>query len=290
MAFQLHNPYDSPTCDRWLRGNLHCHSTDSDGVLSPIETVEMYRHLGYDFLCLSEHDRTSSLNGEGMPLVMIPGVEVTANGPHVLAIGIQHAPAPDPDRHTVVTDITAAGGIAIFNHPNWTASFDHFPQADMETITGAEGIEIFNGLGEPQPGSAYATDRWDRLLSTGRRIWGFAHDDTHQPWTVGRGWLMVQSTERSAEAIISALRCGAFYASTGATFASFTEDQGKIRVISHDASRMRAMGQDGRELQRISGGEMTYRLSGNEGRYVRFEALASGGDTAWSQPFFIDRV
>ena len=37
------------------RGNLHGHSTFSDGHDSPEEVIRLYRQAGYDFTCLSEH-------------------------------------------------------------------------------------------------------------------------------------------------------------------------------------------------------------------------------------------
>lgn len=40
---------------RFWRGNLHTHSTRSDGRLSPEAVVEFYRDAGYDFLMLSDH-------------------------------------------------------------------------------------------------------------------------------------------------------------------------------------------------------------------------------------------
>jgi len=46
-------PFDRP--GRFLRGNLHTHSTASDGRLSPEEVCEHYRLAGYDFLALTDH-------------------------------------------------------------------------------------------------------------------------------------------------------------------------------------------------------------------------------------------
>ena len=40
---------------RFLRGNLHTHSTASDGELAPGEVCRRYREAGYDFICLSDH-------------------------------------------------------------------------------------------------------------------------------------------------------------------------------------------------------------------------------------------
>ena len=47
------SPFSLP--GRFWRGNLHTHSTLSDGVLSPEQVVEEYKRAGYDFMMLSEH-------------------------------------------------------------------------------------------------------------------------------------------------------------------------------------------------------------------------------------------
>ena len=46
-------PFSLP--GRFWRGNLHTHSTLSDGVLSPEAVVEAYKGAGYDFMMLSDH-------------------------------------------------------------------------------------------------------------------------------------------------------------------------------------------------------------------------------------------
>ena len=39
-----------------LRGNLHAHTTFSDGVRSPAALVAEYEALGYDFLAITDHE------------------------------------------------------------------------------------------------------------------------------------------------------------------------------------------------------------------------------------------
>src|SRR3954447_23903032 len=46
-------PFDKP--GRFQKGNLHTHSTRSDGKLTPSEVVAAYRAHGYDFLALADH-------------------------------------------------------------------------------------------------------------------------------------------------------------------------------------------------------------------------------------------
>ena len=41
--------------DKWYRGNLHTHTTLSDGVLTPEEVKAKYREMGYDFIALCDH-------------------------------------------------------------------------------------------------------------------------------------------------------------------------------------------------------------------------------------------
>ena len=46
---------------RWFRGNLHTHSTNSDGLLSPEEVLRFYKDRGYDFLAISDHRVTTEI-------------------------------------------------------------------------------------------------------------------------------------------------------------------------------------------------------------------------------------
>ena len=39
----------------YKKGNLHTHTTWSDGMHTPAETAEHYRSKGYDFLALTDH-------------------------------------------------------------------------------------------------------------------------------------------------------------------------------------------------------------------------------------------
>ena len=43
---------------RWWKGNLHTHTFLSDGEAFPQEAALLYRKLGYNFLCFSDHNRT----------------------------------------------------------------------------------------------------------------------------------------------------------------------------------------------------------------------------------------
>lgn len=283
----LQNPYLSDNFT-WLRGNLHAHTTVSDGESPPEEVIAAYEKAGYDFLAISDHDRLVPPDQYRAltRMTLIPADEVTAAGPHVLAVQVAEVVEPDPHRQKVIDATVAQGGFAILNHPNWQRHYNHFPQELMERLAGYAGIEIYNGVIERLEGSALATDRWDRLLADGRRVWGYAHDDSHAFRDVARGWNVVQAADRSVGALCDALREGRFYASTGVEITRIAVDGQTISLAASNAQRIRFLGARGVEFHYADAGEARYQVTGREGGYVRVECYGEGARMAWTQPFF----
>ena len=165
---------------------------------------------------LSDHDHftdPAELDPKGM--VLIPGNEITAYGPHLLHVNAHRRIIPDPDRQGLIDAIAADGGVCVVNHPNWWENHDHCPHPEIESWRDYLGIEIYNGVCLRLEGSHLATDRWDRLLSQGRTVWGFANDDSHEEYDRGLAWNVVQAEKRNPGYVVRAMRQGRFYASTG---------------------------------------------------------------------------
>ena len=77
----------------WYKGNLHTHSTNSDGLYPPELVALWYWTTGYDFLSITDH-RTLTLF-ESPPTrspVLIPGMESMAM-----------MPAPEEDTISLVS-------------------------------------------------------------------------------------------------------------------------------------------------------------------------------------------
>ena len=137
----------------WYKGNLHTHTTESDGDADPEFVVNWFMEHGYDFLVLSDHNHRTILEHEveGGPL-MIPGEEVSARIEfgsipiHINGIGISRVVEPihgDDIVGTIQANVDAiheANGIAQLNHPNFHWAFDH------THITGSEGRGADGGL------------------------------------------------------------------------------------------------------------------------------------------------
>ncbi|MDO8882894.1 PHP domain-containing protein, partial [Pseudotabrizicola sp.] len=160
----MHRPTAFTAPGRFWRGNLHTHSTRSDGVLLPEEVCRRYRAEGYDFLALTDH----FVGAYDYPIVdtqpyrtedftTILGAELhsgaMANGElwHILAVGLptDFAPSHSPDFHPVEGQETgaelaaravAAGAFVAVAHPQWSG----LTLADARGITAAHAVEIYN--------------------------------------------------------------------------------------------------------------------------------------------------
>ena len=59
---------------KYYKGNLHTHTTNSDGRLSPDEAIHEYAQRGYDFVALTDHWVVGGeRQAEGV--LVLPGVE-----------------------------------------------------------------------------------------------------------------------------------------------------------------------------------------------------------------------
>ncbi len=290
MPLKLQSPYSSNGLP-WLKGNLHTHTSNSDGPGTPQALVDAYAALGYDFLMLSDHDCLSKPEGlDSRGMAIIPGNEITANGPHVLHVDARSVVPPHEDRQKVIDEISADGGLSIMCHPNWESHFNHCPQERLVALQGYAGIEIFNGVVTWLEGCPVSTDRWDRLLAQKRRIWGFAHDDCHRPEDVGIGWNVVQAERGNAADIVHALRTGRFYASSGVEIRRIDVEGNTVTLHAKDAHRISVFSDNARRRHFVDADVITYTLPEDAGfNYIRFECAGRGEERAWTQPFFIER-
>ena len=286
---RIQSPYANERIP-WRKGNLHAHTTMSDGERTPQELIYAYAKGGYDFLAISDHDMItgpSAFDARGMTL--IPCNEVTVNGPHILHVDATAAVSPGRDRQHVLDGIGADSGFAVVAHPNWERHFNHCPQDCLERWNGYIGIEIYNGLVRRHDGNPLATDKWDMLLSQGRRVWGFANDDAHQVGDEGIAWNMVQSEKKDAASIVDAMGAGRFYASTGVVIDSIQVEGNVIRVTTRNAERVAVSTEYARRVTSVDAAEIAFAVPRDfPRRYVRVECYGEGESMAWTQPFFVE--
>ena len=199
----------------------------------------------------------------------------------------------------VIDGCLEQGAIVVMNHPNWDArqfgfGYIHWDWNELEKLEGYTALEICNlGLERWGGGNGLATDTWDNLLSKGRIVWGLANDDMHYWEDFSNAWNVIYSKSTNQEDILSAIRSGAFYASTGIWLKEFEFDkESKLLRISANLNKAHLneneyifIGDNGKVLHKQTGPFAEYQLSGEES-YVRVEVRSRCGAMLFTQPIY----
>ncbi len=286
------NPYDGLD-GAWLKGQLHVHTTNSDGAQHPHETIRRYEELGYDFLALTDHRRPPSEDdlAADTSLVVIPGEEyVCAQHSELGVVGLRETLPLDLDRAAFVGTAVSSGAFVIFNHPTW--HIHHWPIFSMLKIGGAHALEVYNAVVDLLPGAAECPDKWDRLLTSGVRIFAVATDDAHTEEHRDRAWVMVSAGRDEGE-ILAALKAGRFYASSGPLIDSIHLEGNVLTVESPAAQEIRFVADRGcvRHVEKGTRASPPRRASyeiRDDDIYVRAELYGDGASKAWTQPVFVE--
>ena len=281
------NPYAAG--GSWYKGNLQIASVHGVGKDLPSAISEWYRGHGYDFLGISDQNTYTWSSDYGRPgFVGVPTVNASYPFADVLAVGIDHW-LPASNLQGAVDWIRHDGGLPVLAAPLVLAKRQNV-QA-MLGLHGLFGLEVYDArLAAASSGEADATALWDQLLSAGMRVYAFAGDDllSLDDPTVGGAWLDVLAPAADLDSLFSSLHAGAFTASTGAEFISFSVRGTTITAEAAPGCSLRFIGRGGRLLTAVAGPVGSYRVTGAEG-YVRVEAIRDDGGRAWSQPFFLSR-
>jgi hypothetical protein len=141
---------------------------------------------------------------------------------------------------------------------------------------------------------------WDRILSSGKLIYGLADDDAHtfkQPGNPnvpgpGRGWVYVHADRLAPRPIVEALDRGDFYASTGVELSDYQVTDRSITIVikpdPYSKYRVQFIGRGGAILGEAIASPAVYAFKGDE-LYVRAKILESNGRVAWTQPVWKGR-
>jgi len=300
---------------RWVKGNTHAHTRNSDGNEMPRRVVRWYQDYGYQFLFITDHDmvtETAYLDADGSrdDFILIPGQEITRTfekrPAHVCALNPAR-PVPSPASgasmvQTLQNSIAAAraaGAVPQINHPNWKWSFGFDEMKELRDVRLFELLNVNRDSNNFSAGGRPGTEElWDALLSNGLVLYGVASDDTHDylgdfiPDIAypGKGWVMVRVGELTPAAVCSSLESGDFYATTGVELddVSVTKSEYRlaIRPLRDTAYTTRFIGRNGVVLKEEHGLTPTYAFKGDE-LYVRARVFSSAGELAFCQPVFI---
>ena len=300
------------TPGKFYRGNLHTHSTRSDGALDPEEVCRRYQAEGYDFIALTDHfvglfdyPITDTTGCRKNGFTTIPGAELHTgtmqNGHlwHLLAVGLpSDFTPPDAPGFRPVKNSEPAAGIAqrardagafvAIAHPHWSG----LTEADARSITAAHAVEIYNHgcVVDNDRGEGFLT--LEHLLNEGRHLNLIATDDAHfnTPDFFG-GWVMVKAAENTPDALLAALKAGAYYSTTGPQINDIRITKGSVEVDCTPAVSILVHGR-GTPMAKLRGETITTgqvsleRLAGSP--WIRIAIIDRAGKRAWSNPIWIN--
>lgn len=304
-----------------FKGNLHLHTTWSDGSLPAVQVVEAFKAKGYHFISITDHDIYASTDEfNTVDFVTLPGMErgglnqiadknpgyhfgvlndPTVNSELERFEHLEQFPVPilwvgDHSPQLLIDVMRAHGNLVIFNHPEW-----HLTRfEDMVKYDGFFAIEIYNHATEWSTTSSYGAAYWDHALQNGKRVFGIAADDSHEHdpnWKVpeyGGGWVQVQAAALNPVDIVKSLKQGGFYSSSGPEIYDLRVVDGQLTIECSPCKfiMFKSFPQRGAFRGNFDSGEPMTQASMEVERdmqYIRVECIDFQGNVAWSNPIFV---
>ncbi|HVC32039.1 MAG TPA: CehA/McbA family metallohydrolase [Chloroflexota bacterium] len=294
-------PFDQP--GRFYRGNLHTHSTRSDGALGPAQVIAAYRDHGYDFLAITDH----FLENYGFPItdtrefrtptfttllgaeLHAPRIEIGQRW-HIVSVGLPLDFAPTGATETgpeLARRAAATGAFVGIAHPAWYG----LTLADALSLDAAHAVEIFNQTCYTDNDRGDSWYMEEMLLARGNRLMAYAADDAHfkERLDYRAAWVQVRAESLDPDALLAAIKGGRFYASQGPEIHHVAIDGDRLRVSCSPASSVFVSGRGpgARHETRDSLTECQFPLGPFAGSYCRVTVIDAAGKRAWTNPIWL---
>ena len=189
-----------------LRIDLHVHTKHShDCATSVDEALRRCAAQGLDGIAITDHDAiggvAEALERRGS-LIVVPGVEVSARGAHILALNASElVPAGLPLAETV-DRIRCQGALAVIAHPYFTLKT--WVNGREVEEAGFNAVEVANAAQFPYWWMLRKNSELAERLGLPRT----GGSDAHIPETVGRAYTVVEADSREVEDVIRAIERG----------------------------------------------------------------------------------
>jgi hypothetical protein len=308
---------------RFYKGNIHCHSTKSDGHLSPEKVVEAYREKGYHFIAFTEHNLYSNYSEFNTDaFITIQSVEANPDMPeeeirayHFIALpgdservrnahlpmyrhGDRTPSAPFSsfgDLQDFIDNFYNRGYMVMINHPFWS-------RIEYDQILPLENLslfEIYNFCSGTIENKAESDVCYDALLRNGMKLWCAAVDDNHNGFALSSarsdsfgGFIQVKAESLCERDICDAIARGSFYSSTGPEIYDFYLESDAVHFSSSPVARIyisddirQTLSGAAEDSEHLLSG-LTGKISGGE-RYIRAECYDANGKKAYTNPIFL---
>ena len=331
--------YLFPQEGKFYKANLHMHTTVSDGQETPEEVKTAYLKAGYSIVAFTDHEvllchddltdenflaitsyeksidcpsdsssfeyiKTAHLNlyatdSENLDCPVLNPSTVWGNAKNHVTDEMKkfdyRATYSIDGLNDVIKKANDAGFLVTLNHPVW--SLQNY--SDYSGVKGLWGIEVYNSCCVKE-GFRDTVQPFEDLLREGNRIYPVASDDAHAPSDYFGGFVMVKAEKLDYKSVMTALKNGDFYASTGPEIHKLYLDGEKLviecsSVVSITVSTERrrsftAKNKDGLNRAEFDISEILKSKIGKNGvqSYFRVTIRDFEGNEAYTRAYFID--
>lgn len=188
-----------------MRADLHLHSRHSpDSTLEPRTIAQIAKARGLTAVALTDHNTVEghrqmkdACRAEG--LLFIPGIEVTSRDGHILAYGVDRAPAAGRSAAETIEEIHHLGGIASAAHPERI-----YTGLSMALVRSArfDAVEAFNSQ------SAAHHNAQARAVAQELRLPVTGGSDAHADYRISMGYLAMELEAESPDAALQQILHG----------------------------------------------------------------------------------
>ncbi len=294
----LSNPFELP--GKWYKAALHTHTCGSDGGFLQEDIAKLYRKRGYNVLALTDHERSNDIRGlSGPGFLVINGIELHPLYPghkcrnhHILGLGVPHgyplSRAAQKDVRACIQQIADLGGVAILAHPPGVNVRPHL-------LADAPGLAAFELYASHQQttGGGDRESEWAAGLADGIYLPAIATDDTHAESEIDTAWTWLKMKSLSKKSVLSAIRTGACYSSTGPEIKDFRVAADTVEVRCSSCATIALLGPAGKKAMRkappTGRGISTYAIPKPDWPFVRAVITDRAGHKAWTNPVLLSR-
>jgi len=187
-----------------MKLDIHVHSSFSnDGTVSPEDILKYAMKIKLDGIAITDHNEIKGAlklwkdNKSRNDFVVIPGMEISSEKGHILALGIKDSVPRDLSPEETIEKITELGGLPIAPHP-----FRFWSGLGKESVkkSGFKAIEVLNSRSLKKENKK--ADRLAEELGCGKTGGSDCHSLTH----LGNAYTIIENPVFDIDDIIDEIR------------------------------------------------------------------------------------
>lgn len=307
--------------NRYYKANFHCHTTVSDGRLSPEETKAAYQKEGYSIIAFTDHRKYvwhTELDDENFLALAALEMDLTEQDKDWPIAKTYHLNLfdtdPTQDRSGIdflpdfaygdlegmnryIARMNGLGFLVCYNHPYW--SLQNYE--DYKDLQGLFAMEIYNYGCETEGLYGFSPQAYDEMLRCGHRLCALATDDNHNVFPFGTagcdsfgGFVQIAADKLDYPSVIQALRDKRFYWSMGPELKGVEIRDGVLRIRTSPVEKIFVVLENRNYYRKqvLPGESLEYAefpLSGKEG-WLRVEVKDARGRFAGSSAYCMDEL